>query len=181
MERGRSCCFTGHRPEKLPWGSDETDPRCLALKAAIRDAVAAAYDEGFRHFICGMARGCDLYFAEAVVDLRRERPDVTLEAAIPCRTQSQAWPAAERARWRTLVEQSDYETLVQERYTPDCMLRRNRYMVDHSSLVIAVYDGAGGGTRRTLEYAIARRVPFVDIHPEGGGRHFCRAVPGGEV
>ena len=75
MERGRSCCFTGHRPEKLPWGSDETDPRCLALKAAIRDAVAAAYDEGFRHFICGMARGCDLYFAEAVVDLRRERPE----------------------------------------------------------------------------------------------------------
>lgn len=70
--RGRpcTCCFTGHRPEKLPWGSDETDPRCAALKEKLRDAVEAAYGEGMRHFICGMARGCDLYFAEAVLALR---------------------------------------------------------------------------------------------------------------
>ena len=46
------------------------------------------------------------------------------------------------------------------------MQRRNRYMVDHSSLLIAVYDGQSGGTRSTLEYAILRRVPFVDIRPE---------------
>ena len=26
------CCFTGHRPEKLPWGTDESDPRCVKLK-----------------------------------------------------------------------------------------------------------------------------------------------------
>ena len=22
-----SCCFTGHRPAKLPWGTDESDER----------------------------------------------------------------------------------------------------------------------------------------------------------
>ena len=181
MERRRSCCFTGHRPEKLPWGTDERDPRCLALKAAIRDAVAAAYDEGFRHFICGMARGCDFYFAEAVLALRAEKPDVTLEAAIPCPTQARAWPAEEQERWQALVDGSDFETMVQEHYSPACMLRRNRYMVDHSSLVIAVYDGADGGTRRTLEYAIAKKVPFVDIHPSGGAWKFCRRSPGEEV
>ena len=56
--RGRpyTCCFTGHRPEKLPWGDDETDGRCAALKKKLQDAVEAAYDEGMRHFICGMAR-----------------------------------------------------------------------------------------------------------------------------
>ena len=39
--RGRpcTCCFTGHRPEKLPWGSDESDPRCTALKKKLSDAV----------------------------------------------------------------------------------------------------------------------------------------------
>ena len=63
------------------------------------------------------------------------------------------------------MDQCDLETLVQEEYTPDCMLRRNRYMVDHSAMVIAVYDGQSGGTRRTLEYAIRRQVPFVDIRP----------------
>lgn len=165
-ERRRACCFTGHRPEKLPWGENERDLRCVQLKEAIQDAVEAAYEEGYRHFICGMARGCDFYFAEAVLALREERPDVTLEAAIPCATQSRGWPEEDRRRWSTLVSSCDYETLVQERYTPDCMLRRNRYMVDHSGLVIAVYDGADGGTRRTLEYAMNKKVPFLDIRPE---------------
>ena len=42
--RGRqsACCFTGHRPGKLPWRYDEGDPRCLALKRRIADAVEAA-------------------------------------------------------------------------------------------------------------------------------------------
>ena len=166
-ERRKACCFTGPRPEKLPRGANEADPRCVRLKGAIRDAVEAAYAEGYRHFICGMARGCDFYFAEAVLSLRQERPDVTLEAAIPCPTQSRAWPEHDRRRWQELVERCDYETMVQEQYTPDCMHRRNRYMVDHSGLVIAVYDGSGGGTRSTLEYAIRKKVPFLDIRPEG--------------
>ena len=27
--RQESCCFTGHRPGKLPWRYNEFDPRCL--------------------------------------------------------------------------------------------------------------------------------------------------------
>ena len=165
--RGRpcTCCFTGHRPEKLPWGDNETDPRCAALKQKLYDAIEGAYDEGMRHFICGMARGCDFYFAEAVIELRRQKGDVSLEAAVPCPTQANSWSETDRARWRSLLAQSDLETLVQDRYTKGCMLRRNRYMVDHSALVIAVYDGTPGGTRRTLEYALRQKIPFVDIPP----------------
>lgn len=165
MDREQTCCFTGHRPEKLPWGTNEADGRCVLLKKKIRDAVEAAYGEGIRHFICGMARGCDFYFAEEVLALRREHPDITLEAAIPCVGQSTSWSTAHRVRWMELVEQCDKKTVLQEFYTPDCMLRRNRYMVDRSSLVIAVYDGSNGGTRRTLEYALVQKVPFVDIDP----------------
>ena len=40
-----SCCFTGHRPAKLPWGYRESDPRCVSLKRRIADAVEAAYQE----------------------------------------------------------------------------------------------------------------------------------------
>lgn len=163
--RDETCCFTGHRPEKLPWGRVETDPRCKLLKARLKDAVEAAYAEGKRHFICGMARGCDFYFAETVLSLRDRMPGVTLEAAIPCAVQSASWSVTQKERWFGLVEACDKKTILQESYTPDCMNRRNRYMVDRSSLVIAVYDGSDGGTRRTLEYAIQKKVPFVDIDP----------------
>jgi len=164
--RERSCCFTGHRPEKLPWGMNEQDPRCVALKQKICDAVTTAYEEGMRHFICGMARGCDFYFAEAVLALRETHPDVTLEAAIPCPGQADRWSQANRERWRRLVAACDLETVVQQEYTPWCMIRRNHYMVDHSALVIAIYDGTNGGTRRTLEYALKQKVSFLDITPE---------------
>ena len=81
--RQKSCCFTGHRPAKLPWGYREEDPRCVTLKARISDAVTLAWQEGYRHFICGMAQGCDLYFCEAVLVLREQHPEITVEAAIP--------------------------------------------------------------------------------------------------
>ena len=98
-----SCSFSGHRPEKLPWGDNERDERCLALKDAIRQMVEKAYADGYRHFICGMARGCDTYFCEEVLQLRRRVPDITLEAAIPCLSQSDGigicWSCATTARW----------------------------------------------------------------------------------
>ena len=61
-----SCSFTGHRPEKLPWGDRESDRRCRALQERLFQAVQTAYEQGFRHFLCGMARGCDFWFCEAV-------------------------------------------------------------------------------------------------------------------
>lgn len=152
-----SCSFSGHRPEKLPWGDNERDERCLALKDAIRQMVEKAYADGYRHFICGMARGCDTYFCEAVLQLRRRVQDITLEAAIPCLSQSDGWTAAQQERYRDLLELCNYRMVVQEKYDPGCMHRRNRYMVDHSSLLLAVHDGSPGGTRYTIEYALRRR------------------------
>jgi len=154
-----TCCFTGHRPSGLPWGEDERDPRCLLLKAELKRRIEKAYLRGWRHFICGMALGCDLYFCEAALELRDATyPDLKVEAAVPCPTQSQGWSAAHRKRYEGLLDRCDWETLVQHHYDSSCMMRRNRYMVDHSSLVISVYDGGTGGTRNTLAYAMAQRV-----------------------
>ena len=99
MDKTTTCCFTGHRPDKLPWGEDETDPRCLALKQRLAAALEDIYRDGVRHFICGMARGADLYFAEAVLALRARLPGVTLECACPCETQSHKGRRATRTSW----------------------------------------------------------------------------------
>ena len=161
--RQESCCFTGHRPGKLPWRYNEFDPRCLKLKRRIADAVELAYEQGFRHLLCGMAMGCDLYFGEAVLALGERHPDVTVEAAIPCPTQADAWPPAQRERYDRLVAACDFETMVSGQYTSTCMLRRDRYLVDHASLLIAAFDGTSGGTRYTVEYALNQGLAIVDL------------------
>lgn len=161
MNRETTCSFTGHRPEKLPWRGDESDPRCLALKERLAAAVEDAYDKGMRHFLCGMARGADFYFCDAVLELRERRSGVTLEAVIPCEEQAARWSERERERWFSLVERCDGETMLQHHYDKGCMLRRNRYLVDHSSMLIAVYDGMLGGTMYTLSYAMKQGLETV--------------------
>jgi len=155
LERNKTCCCTGHRPDRLPWGDNEADPRCVQLKERLQQALKLAYADGICHFICGMARGSDLYFAEAVLALRERQPDVTLECACPYEGQAAHWPEPDRRRHEQILNQCDYETLVQHQYDRGCMMRRNRYMVDHSSCIIAVYDGTPkGGTAQTLAYAL---------------------------
>lgn len=160
------CCFTGHRPEKLPWGGDEADPRCVKLKEELRCTLEGAYLAGCRHFICGMARGCDMYFAEAVLALRSRREGVSLEAAVPCDSQADSWRADERRRYEHILAECDEVSFVAHAYSPGCMQRRNRYMVERSEVLIAVYNGTAGGTMSTILLArrAGLRVITIDLN-----------------
>lgn len=172
MDRAATCCFTGHRAEKLPWRYDEGDLRCRELKRTLADVLDTLYESGFRHFICGMAVGADMYFGEAVTALRERRPGVTLEGAVPFSGQEKRWPERSQARYYRLAEACDRLTVLSPAYTAGCMGARNRYMVDHSALLLAVYDGRPGGTKNTIRYAVSQGVtvmqlPVLRVGPEG--------------
>ncbi len=160
-----TCCFTGYRPEKLPWRYDESSIRCVRLKKKLYDIIDALYFSGIRHFICGMAKGSDMFFAEAVLKLREKYHDITLEAAIPCQTQTRSWSEKDIERYNRLLDMCDYKTMVQKEYTKDCMLKRNKYMVKNSSVLVAVFDGQSGGTSFTINYAKKRRLEIIQIFP----------------
>ncbi len=166
MEKEKSCAFTGHRPEKLPWGQREEDPRCLHLKERLAEALLKAYADGYRHFISGMARGTDLYFCEAALELRDAYPQVTVEAAVPYPGQADHWTAEEIERYQSLLARCDFETVVQHHYSPGCLQRRNRYLVDRAGRIISVYKGSGGGgTLYTLNYAMNQGLDVVILEP----------------
>ena len=60
---------------------------------------------------------------------------------------------AQRERYYDIAAQCDKETMLQSHYSPDCMDKRNRYMVDHADFIIAVWDGRPSGTGKTVTYA----------------------------
>ena len=70
----KTCAFTGHRPKKLPWGYNETDVRCVALKVALERQIRSLVQEGVTDFLSGMAEGIDLLAAEIVLNLRPNTP-----------------------------------------------------------------------------------------------------------
>lgn len=93
-----SVAFTGHRPQKLPFGFDETDPRCVDFKRRLCNSIEMMILEGYTHFISGGALGMDMYAAEAVLTLREQYPEITLEIAIPHNGQTAKWPRLQSGR-----------------------------------------------------------------------------------
>ena len=150
----RCCAFTGHRPRKFPWGYDETDARCVALKEALAGEIAKLMEAGYTDFLSGMGEGTDTWAALAVLALKKENPALKLHCVLPCAGQANGWSASARECYFSILEQADEVVYVSREYREDCMLERNRYLVDHAACLLAVYNGERrGGTAMTVRYA----------------------------
>ena len=76
----KKCAFTGHRPQSLPFGFNETDERCITLKQTLRSEIIRLIEhEGVTHFISGMALGIDMYAAEIVLGLKSRYKGIILK------------------------------------------------------------------------------------------------------
>lgn len=144
--------FTGYRPQKLPFFSEE-DPMCVDLKNRIYRQVEKLYEHGADDFYTGMALGVDMWCAEAVLRLREIHPEVRLNAVIPCRGQESRWSAREQQRYQKILAQCSKVMCLSEIYTKECMMKRNRALVELCDLLVAVFDGKPGGTKFTVDYA----------------------------
>ena len=69
VPRSKRVAFTGYRPQKMPFGFDEQDERCVDFKKRLRDTIESFIWQGYQHFISGGAMGMDMYAAEMVLEL----------------------------------------------------------------------------------------------------------------
>ena len=160
-----SACFTGHRPKGLPCGYNEEHPACIKIKTQLtRMIIGLIEKKNVTHFIAGAALGVDMWAMEIVLDLKEDYPYITLEAVLPCRSQTSGWNVKNKGRYDRLLSACDKVTLVQEYYTPDCMIKRNKYMVNNSDYVAAVWNGKPSGTGNTIKYAVQQGKPVYCIN-----------------
>ncbi len=164
--RERSCCFSGHRPDKLTFGFDESHPECVAVKQGLYECMGELIEQGYTAFYDGMAQGCDIFFAEAVLMHKREHPDIRLVSVVPYAGQEKRWSTEYQQRYRDILEKADEVIVVNSHYHRGCMMQRNRHMVDKSSLLVTVYAGESGGTKSTLQYAVAKGLTILWLNPQ---------------
>ena len=149
------CCFTGHRPQKLRRSETE-------IKADLESAIQQAITDGYTTFITGMAYGVDIWAGQIVVRLRKSNPALHLIAAVPFRGFEDRWSADWKRAYQELLEQVDLVKYICPGYNAGAYQRRNEWMVDHASRVIAVFNGEPSGTKNTIDYAHKKEV-FVSL------------------
>ena len=167
-KKTKTCCFTGHRSSSLPFGFDESREECRKLIALLEENIQQLYEKrGVRIFISGMALGVDQIAAEAVIRFRETHKDVVFVAAVPCTDQPKKWKSHEQDRYYDILAKADHIYTLVPSYTPECMMERNRFMVDNSQYVIAVWNGKRfGGTLATLNYAKSQSKIITIINPK---------------
>jgi len=163
----RCCAFTGHRPKKFPWGYNETDARCVALKKELAAKITKLVRAGYTDFLSGMAEGTDTWAALTVLSLKKENPALKLHCALPCEGQADKWSTSARELYSYILEHANSVVYVSREYSKDCMLKRNRYLVDHAACLLAVYNGEQrGGTAMTVRYARKMGREIIIVNPQ---------------
>lgn len=161
-----TCCFSGHRPSKLPWKYKEKGFRFLLFKIRLKHLIKKVIKQGYTNFISGMAVGADLIFAEMIICLKAKYKHINLECAIPCKNQTEMWTTKDKKRYDFILKHSNKITFVSKKnYFSGCMKNRNIYMIKNSSCLIAVYGGGVGGTMQTIKFAEKNGLKIEVLRP----------------
>lgn len=140
-----SCCFTGHRV--IPKEEYE------AVKERMWQAITDLVEHGYSRFITGGALGFDTLAAKAILYAKKTFPHLHLTLAIPCPDQAKYWRGEDVSVYNSIKECADEVVLISPKYDGGCMHRRNRFMVEQSSVCIAYLKESRGGTAYTVARA----------------------------
>ena len=157
IDKTKCCCFTGHRPGKLH-GTE------ASIRKQLRKEIYKAIEEGYNTFISGMQAGVDVWAALEVIGFKERNPDIKLVCAIPFKDFGAKGKGEDfKKLLKRIMSKADYIHTVTQEFSPRSYILRDDWMVDHSSRIIAVFNGSEGGTAYTLRKAQAQGLKVVII------------------
>ena len=119
--------------------------------------------EGYLYFGAGGALGFDTIAAQTVLKLKNKYPDIKLILVLPCKTQTRGWKDKDVAIYEDIKEKADKFVYTSENYDRGCMFKRNRHLVDNSSVCVAYLTEDKGGTAYTVDYARKNGLRIINI------------------
>lgn len=167
MDKPYAVCFSGHRPEKLPDGGDMSSPAVRAVISIVYSEIEKRIADGANVFITGMSRGVDLWAGEITAEMKCSGKPIKLVAAMPYRGFTDSFTGREKWAAGFIMSNADAVYNICETYERDCMKKRNQFMVDHSSALIAVCKDSRSGTGQTIRMAQKKGidVKIIDLAP----------------
>ena len=151
----KTCCFTGHRTL--------SHKKIEQIVKRLHEEVDRLISLGVTDFISGGAIGFDQIVASLIITKKQQGAEIRLIFALPCRNQDEKWTDKQKQLYRSLLGEADEVIYVSEEYTPDCMEKRNRYMVDNSAYCICALMRDISGTGKTVRYAQKQGLEVINV------------------
>lgn len=148
----RTVAVTGHRIL-----SSDFDPK--KLEKLFRDL----YNDGYDTFLIGMALGFDTACFKAAEEMKKECPSIKIVACIPCPKQADRYTDSQKNEYERMLSVADFKVVLSAKYTPYCMIKRNRYMVNNASVLVCYLRHEFGGTFNTLKYAKEKKIKIINV------------------
>lgn len=123
----------------------------LAMK--LEETIIGLIEQGVQFYGAGGARGFDTLAAQIILNLKSRYPYIKLILVLPCLTQTRGWSAGDVAEYERIKALADKVVYTSQEYTKGCMFKRNRHLVDHSSVCVCYLTKPSGGTAYTADYA----------------------------
>ncbi len=168
-----SCAVTGHRPTRFRFKYKENNTGCKRLKKRLHDQFITLYGQGVRRFLIGGSLSVDIWSGETLLELKKqpEYADIELVIVLPHPGHDDRWDERSKARIRFLLKHCAERITVGMQDNAESYSRRDRYMIDHSDCLLAVYDNdrtIRSETGQTVRYAERLGKPVILIHPDTG-------------
>lgn len=156
--RAKTCCFTGHR--------NLSHEEKLKVAVRLREIIEEQIKAGIVFYGAGGARGFDTLAAQTVLKMKKEYPQLRLILVLPCEDQTRGWRSEDIAVYEDIKRRSDKVVYASREYTPDCMHKRNRHLVDHCGTCICYLTRSTGGTAYTVDYARKKGLRIINVAKE---------------
>ena len=153
--KNQTVCFTGHR--KIP------PEQAGALSRQLKSTLIQLINDGYLYFGAGGALGYDTLAAETVLELKTQYPDVKLILVLPCLSQTRGWSARDIEVYEDIKKKADKVVYTSQEYTKGCMHKRNRHLVDNSSVCVCYLTESTGGTAYTVDYARRNNLTVINL------------------
>ena len=151
INKARACAVTGHRIVEK-----DLDKKCLT------SIFTQLLEKGFDTFLIGMALGFDTICFN-ILHLLKQTFQLKIIACIPCENQDYKFTFEQKKNYKKMLETADEKIYISKEYTPYCMQKRNRFMVDNASALVAYYRHEKTGTSYTVNYALKQNVSVIRV------------------
>ncbi len=168
MEQHHCCAVIGQPPMRFPWGFDEEDAGCNALKLALAQKIMELRQQSVTRFAVVADCGVGLYAGEIVNALRQSDDDLMLFVVTPHEEQAAKWAPYLRERYFQLLADCTIVEAASLHWTPECEYGAYRRIIDYADSVLAVYDlttSTSSAVDRAMAYAAALGLPVTLIPP----------------